>query len=114
MTFDPTCCHKTVLNRCKGCPYDMKGTNMKVIWKFSLSGGVEPVITLPEGSEILRVAYQDYDICLWALVDTTKNLVKRTFKIFGTGMYFDGDCKYIGTVENGVLVWHIFDFGETK
>ena len=83
---------------------------MKTIYKYPLNATGDQFIHIYEGHEILHVGIQNDEICLWALVDVEKPLIKRIIHIFGTGH----DCAsqlqhYLGTVFQGPFVWHLFE-----
>ena len=82
---------------------------MKTIYKYPLNN----YVSIPEDAEILTVGIQGGSFVLWALVDTTKPFITRRFEIFGTGWGLPDDIlkktKYIDTVFEDTLVWHIFE-----
>ena len=80
---------------------------MKQIWKFK----VDNVIEMPKGAEILTVQMQDsFNEFIWALVDFENETEKRMFEIIGTGNKFDDtNKKYIGTWQDSMFVWHLFE-----
>ena len=85
---------------------------MKSIWKFRVPLSGTPTINMPIGAEILSFQTQDDQLCIWAIVDTEKDVEPREFLIVGTGHSFDeSNAKYIGTTqqENGRFVWHLFE-----
>ena len=69
---------------------------------------------LPVGAEILSVAFQHANFCLWAKIHTKAKTESRYFEIFGTGeeipSTMDTDYKFVGTAhsDNG-LVFHAFE-----
>jgi len=71
-------------------------------------------IELPIGAEILSVAFQRDDFCVWAKVDTEAKTETRNFEAFGTGHEIPRgmgiDYKFVGTanMDNG-LVFHAFE-----
>ena len=81
------------------------------IWKFPLEVQGEQVVSMPRGAKILTVQVQGTEVCLWALVDPDKGREERRFAIVGTGHDYDGDGKYIGTIQlsSGRLIFHIFE-----
>lgn len=84
----------------------------KQIWKFSFQqsrlAGRE--IAMPEKAEILTVQMQNDEITLWAICDPEAKKVTRKFDIVGTGWAYNfADKKYIGTVQDGAYVWHLFE-----
>jgi hypothetical protein len=59
------------------------------------------------------IQLQGDDICIWLIVfDENESLIKKRFKIFGTGQKLDDliEFFYLKTVQmpNG-LVWHVFE-----
>lgn len=83
---------------------------MNVVWKFTLARNLVQEIPMPKGAVILSVQLQADAIRLWALVDpdfTTTTM--RKFAVIGTGVTFDFDELFIGTVQTGAFVWHVFE-----
>ena len=85
-------------------------------------------IEMPQGSRILTVQVQvghevtnapgygsriTETVCLWAMSNTDESgKVRRMFRIYGTGKPIEedpADLDYIGTVQTGPVVWHIFE-----
>ncbi len=91
------------------------------IWKFEISVEDKPTVMIPKGAKILSVGIQEENyigyqpIMLWALVDPESEPCPRRFMIYGTGHEVNHDLiqhqDFIGTVQQGPLVWHIFDGG---
>jgi len=83
---------------------------MSVIWKFPLEVRMEQRIRMPRDSVIVDVQVQNGQICMWAICNPDRIEVDREFLIIGTGQEFDTtETYYRGTVQNGVVVWHIFE-----
>lgn len=87
---------------------------MTTIWKFKLPIEDEPTLDMPVGAHVLSVGVQSGDLVLWALVPKTHAPTeKRHFFVLGTGNRIPwGDisaCPFLGTVQIGPLVWHVFD-----
>lgn len=84
----------------------------KVIYKYELGLG-DSEIDMPAGAQILTVHQQNNVVTLWALVDPSKEPVKRSFLVVGTGKFFTCEPHYvfIGTVFvfNGTIVFHVFN-----
>ena len=84
---------------------------MTQIWKFVLQPEVS--LSMPTGAEILSVATQGNDICLWARVNPDADREDRTFIGIGTGHDIPNNMnlQFIGTVllSGGTLVFHIFE-----
>lgn len=85
----------------------------KYQWPVSAFGPVDvAMFHIPKGAKILSVREQHSSICIWALVDTGKELEMRTFRIVGTGHDVPDTCTaHLGTVffHNGILVLHVFE-----
>ena len=78
--------------------------------------GAETSIEMPEGAEVLHVHERQGEVCLWALVDTEREVETRRFVCAGTGHPIQHEVdifSYIGTVHSAgivmVYVWHIFE-----
>ncbi len=92
---------------------------MKIVYKYEekLDDVIE--FKLPEGAEILRVDVQKESslgeiqkVCLWALVDLSKETVIRRVRIAGTGHPIDNKVlRYINTFTMlGKQLWfHTFE-----
>ncbi len=83
-----------------------------VIWKYELPFSDQVTLNLPENAHILSCQMQGRILCLWVVVNPANEAVERTFRVIGTGHAFDfdsQDLEYITTVQDGALVWHIFE-----
>lgn len=83
---------------------------MKEIWKYPLAITDMQKIYMPVGAKFLDVQMQDEIPCAWAIIDPYVKREPRTILIFGTGNPFSVSEKaeYIGTIQQGQLVWHVF------
>jgi len=84
---------------------------MKTIYKYELEGS-NPHIEMPYGSKVLCVQMQGAVPCIWAEVDPDAPLVKRSFRIVGTGHSIDfTNGEYIGTFQmhGGTFIWHLYE-----
>ena len=83
------------------------------IWKFPLA----PSLVMPTGARLLDVQMQDGYPILWAEVDASPeaNAVTRNLAVVGTGWPDSvlATSKYVGTYQDGSLVFHVYDLGET-
>lgn len=81
------------------------------IFKYPLRvTDVLQTVMLPAGSRVLCAQNQDGSLMLWAMVDDKHGPDPRKFVVVATGQYFDeSKTQYIGTVQIGVLVWHVFE-----
>lgn len=86
---------------------------MQAIWKFPLTITDAQTVAIPEGAEILTAQMQGGISCLWAIVKDDAPTTDRVIEIFGTGNPMWADMgvsrKYIATVQQGPLVWHVFE-----
>jgi hypothetical protein len=86
------------------------------VWKFPLALEDAPVIEMPRGARLLHIAKQHDFPVVWALVDPTAPRVGRCLRLMGTGHDLLGppDAPHVGTItlRDGLLVYHVFDFGE--
>lgn len=84
-----------------------------VIWKFELAITDMQEVTMPDGAELLSVANQNGNLCLWAIVDPSKERRRRYIEIIGTGNPMPTDMgvdrKFIGTAVVNPFVWHVFE-----
>lgn len=81
---------------------------MNIIWKFKL----DEKIYLPIGAKILTIQTQQGQPFIWALVNNSKDMEERYFRVFGTGQPMnDFKGEYIGTYQqlNGLLIFHVFE-----
>jgi hypothetical protein len=88
------------------------------IWKYAISGPVDS-FEMPAGAQVLHVAMQGPQPCLWALVDTEAPKVERLFKTYGTGQDIPFAVKgdYIGSYQMAglfqePLIFHVFEVPE--
>jgi hypothetical protein len=93
---------------------------VKRIWKFTYAIPMR----MPMGAKILCAqvqGYVDWDrgpITLWAECDESAPIEDRNVVLCGTGStppdVPEGAKGYIGTVQEGGFVWHLFDLGPGK
>lgn len=85
---------------------------MRKIYKYELPDVIS-YIFMPVGAKILSLQMQKNNPCIWAEVDTSNIEEQRIFIIFGTGQeinFKEKDISYINTVQQGVFVWHVYEF----
>lgn len=87
---------------------------MITVHKFQFQIEDEFTIEMPRGAQLLHVALQHDVPCVWAVVITTEPMVKRRFRLAGTGHLLDYTGNPVGSFfqADGALVWHLFDRGE--
>lgn len=85
---------------------------MKTIYKYKLNVGPNK-IDLPVGAQILTAQMQPgLGIMLWAVVQPGSVILgqERYFNVYGTGFILpEVYGKYISTVQDRGLVWHVFE-----
>jgi hypothetical protein len=80
------------------------------IWKYELPVQDKVVVPMPQGAKVITAQPQRGAVTIWAEVDPEARRVARTFRIIGTGHPVDdGGLRYIGTVQAGILVWHVYE-----
>lgn len=79
------------------------------IWKYPLEEGTEYRIQMPKGARILDLQLQDRVPTIWAQVDPEAEKETRSFRIIGTDQIFFDALEYVGTYQEGYLVWHVFE-----
>lgn len=84
---------------------------MKVVWKYKLGLEKETQsIKMPRWSTILDVQLQDGEPVMWALVDPNASMIERLFIWVFTGEKSDDwNYDYIGTIQVGPMVYHLFE-----
>ena len=88
---------------------------MNTIYKYSFQTTDSLEIEMPSNSEVLTVQIQYGIPTMWALVDTESKIVKKKFRICGTGHKITKEdlerFLYVGTYQlsEGRLVFHLFE-----
>jgi hypothetical protein len=89
---------------------------MQTIWKLDLEIKREvQSLEMAAEAEILTLQMQHGVPCIWFRCYPRDPLVTRRFVMIGTGWNFSvipNPHKYIGTVQDGSLVWHFFELLE--
>ncbi len=86
---------------------------MRCIKKFEIQSMMNPVIEMPKGSKILKLANKKIKPYIWAEIDTSRCLVKRLIKTYKTEEEMpDEPGLYLGTVELLGYTFHCYDGGE--
>lgn len=89
---------------------------MSVIYKYLLDILKTVTHVMPEGTKTLHVGMQEGNLVLWAHTNLERlghegAKEVRTFRCYGTGQPIQDQVptEYIGTVQDGPFVWHIFE-----
>jgi hypothetical protein len=86
---------------------------MRVIRKYHIESMMDPIVLMPRGAKILKLANKKLKPIIWAMVDTEKPIVKRLIRTFNTEEELPEEPgQYLGTVELLGYVFHCFDGGE--
>jgi len=88
----------------------------KKIWKYNLYLDKVNEFHWPINSCVKKFMVQGNALCIWVEhpVDENKNmadisLMKRSFKIFGTGHYIPYKTSHIDSCLDGSFVWHLYE-----
>lgn len=87
---------------------------MKTIWKYELEIKDEHILEIPSPAIPLGFQVQYGKPVLWCLVDPEKGMVKKRFRMAGTGheiLFTLEELNYIGTIQllGGNLIYHLFE-----
>lgn len=87
---------------------------MRTVYKYDIPMSAiyfgQFAIDMPKYAEILCVQMQDGIPQLWAMVDSERDLVARSFFKAGTGQAMSNEkLIYIGTWQQPPFVWHLFE-----
>ena len=88
---------------------------MRIVYKYSVPYADDVEIEMPQGAQVLSVQLQHGKPTLWALVEDTHPTTLRCFFWRATGdplRRHRAYAKFIGTVQDNNLVFHLFDMGE--
>lgn len=82
------------------------------VFKYPLRVTDVQTVPLPVAARPLSVQIQRTtdDLTLWALVSDAAPVVPREVYVVGTGRPADHvvGCDFLGTLQDGPLVWHVF------
>lgn len=84
------------------------------IFKYKASLFDSFILEMPEGAKILSVQTQNNIPFIWALVNPSAPLRKRTFRLAGTGHEIRETLKQLDFIDtfqmaDGRLVFHVFE-----
>jgi len=85
---------------------------MRTIYKYNLEVTQQQVINAPYTAMLLKIGFQDGELCAWFEVDTEYLKGKRKFWIVGTGHAIpktEGSLIWRETVQDPPFVWHIYE-----
>jgi hypothetical protein len=80
---------------------------MRTIWKYEIKE--QSVSTdIPVGAKLLSFQMQNNIPTVWFEVDPEERKEQRRFSLVGTGWKFMAG-GYLGTAQQGPLVWHLYE-----
>ena len=84
------------------------------VYKYEISFVDEFLIEMRRYAKLLHVDVQHGVPYVWAFVVPTEPMMKRRFRLAGTGHPLEIIGAHVGTflTAGGDLVWHLFDYGE--
>ena len=94
----------------------MSQTIWKAVVKREANAFGVYAVELPEGATLLSTGVQNGAIVVWALVDPRYPTTRHLIYVAGTGQEqrFGGHWRFLGTVFQGLFVWHVFDMNEIE
>lgn len=88
------------------------------VWKFPIDADDYFHVDMPSGSKILAIQTQNGQPQMWALVNPELGLIRRFFRLAGTGHGIDPKEaeNYVGTFQlyDGSFVGHLFELIEDQ
>lgn len=82
---------------------------MNTVYKYPIQRGDSQWVAMPHGAKPLHVGLDPNGIlCLWALVEESKPMQDRRVYVVGTGHPINFNAHYVGSVNDGPYVWHVF------
>jgi hypothetical protein len=79
------------------------------IWKFKLKRTDRQTVQLPADYSVLSVGKDpNGDLCIWVAVNHESPARGVEFCVVGTGNSLPHVGDFIGTVNDGPFVWHVF------
>ena len=82
----------------------------EAIWRYPINVAGEQTVKMPQGAQLLSVQIRDGMLTVWAKVYPGNPTVEKKIFVYGTGHPLPHDPgNYVGTVQAGPLVWHVFE-----
>ena len=84
----------------------------RAVWKYPLPLAPHTQTLRFPGASVawVHVDMQDDTPTLWAEVDPDSEKARTaTLTWFGTGHEIPGNALYVGTVQDGIFVWHLYE-----
>lgn len=80
---------------------------MKTIYKYQLANFA--TLDLPVGAKAVLVEMQNGSPHIWFEHNRSAFKEQRFFRIYGTGFDIPDNSIHIGSVIDGMFVWHIYE-----
>jgi hypothetical protein len=81
---------------------------MKTIYKYKIEG--TEIISLPPNAKVIHAAMQNGAPHIWVEYPVNDSeLESRTFMVCGTGFELEDDDIHLGSMIDGMFVWHIYE-----
>lgn len=84
---------------------------MRTVYKYELKGEYNSIV-LPDRADVVHVGLDPRGArAIWCLIDNDPSIkqVSRTFVIKVTGAIVESNLWYVGTLNQGPLVLHVFE-----
>lgn len=85
---------------------------MNQVWKYNINPDDYTSLEIPKDANVLSVGEQFGNVCIWVMVDPSKNKETRKFRLAGTGHPINElYLSFVGTVQldGGSMVFHLFE-----
>lgn len=81
------------------------------VWKYPLNVSVDTELDLPSPAIVVHVAQADgVTPAVWVQVrPDAKDLIRRTFRVVGTGDDVPAGWAHIGSCWCGPFMWHVYE-----
>lgn len=82
-----------------------------IVFKYPCQLGTPFELELPVGAEVVEFSAQHGEnLFLWAIVDLSHDVERRTFLVVGTGWAFPDGGRYVDSWVSDDFVWHLFEY----
>lgn len=82
---------------------------MKTVYKYPISYDDVFKLELPVNAKVIHIAMQHGSPCMWVQLDLEMTRALRSFVVVGTGQRVPANSEYVGSVMDGIFVWHIYE-----
>lgn len=84
---------------------------MRTIWKFPLGPDQPTIVSVPVDAKVVLVGIDPASgrRAVWIELDDEQTMRDRAFKIHGTGGRISVGWQHVGSLIDGIYVWHIYE-----